>query len=435
MPLSYKKRQQKLTFDSLMQTLSEAFARLPDHRRSNASYPLADVLRSAFAMFSLKSPSLLSFREQTRQERRNLRAIYHLKDIPSDTQMRAALDPVSPVPLRALFATLFATLHRAGVVKEYHYWQRHVIIAVDGVEHFASTKLHCHHCTTRTHRNGVTSYHHAGLAAVMLHPDHEEVFPLDFEPILNQDGDRKNDCERNAARRLCQALRERYPDLAVLLVEDALYANAPHLRQITGYGWSYVLNVKPDSHQSLVKQFAGRRASGQVKELRRTDADQVQHYFAWTSGLCLCDSATDSRVNYLRYEQTDKKGVVTRWTWITNLPLSARTVERVMRAGRGRWQIENETFNTLKNQGYHFEHNYGHGTQHLATVLALLMFLAFTVDQIQQRCWELFRQVRAGLRTKVKLWDSLRSLFKVLLFRTMEALYRQMASLYDIQLQ
>ena len=386
-------------------------------------------------MFSLKSPSLLSFREQTRQERRNLRAIYHLKDIPSDTQMRAALDPVSPAPLRALFATLFAALWEAGVVKQYQYWQRHVILAVDGVEHFASTKVHCDHCTTRTRRNGATSYHHAGLAAVMLHPNHEEVFPLDFEPILNQDGDRKNDCERNAARRLCAALRERYPDLAVLLVEDALYANAPHLRQITGYGWSYVLNVKPDSHQSLVKQFAGRRASGQVTELRRTAADQGQHYFAWTSGLCLCDSATDVRVNYLRYEQTDKKGVVTRWTWITNLPLSARTVERVMRAGRGRWQIENETFNTLKNQGYHFEHNYGHGTQHLATVLALLMFLAFTVDQIQQRCWDLFRQVRAGLRTKVKLWDSLRSLFKVLLFRTMEALYRQMASLYDIQLQ
>ena len=63
------------------------------------------------------------------------------------------------------------------------------------------------------------------------------------------------------------------------------------------------------------------------------------------------------------------------------------------------------------------------------------MFLAFTVDQIQQRCWELFRQVRAGLRTKVKLWESLRSLFKVLLFRTMAAVYRRMASLYDIQLQ
>lgn len=386
-------------------------------------------------MFSLKSPSLLSFREQTRQERRNLRAIYHLKDIPGDTQMRAALDPVSPQPLRDIFKTLFTALWEAGVVKEYQYFKRHVIVAVDGVEHFSSTKVHCPHCTTRTHRNGTTSYHHAGLAAVLLHPDHEEVFPLDFEPILNHDGAKKNDCERTAATRLCAALHERYPDLPVLLVEDALYANAPHLQQINSYGWSYVLNVKPDSHPSLVKQFAGRMESEQVTEVRRTDANQVQHYYAWTSGLCLCDSAMDVHVNYLRYEQTDKQGNITRWTWITNLPLTARTVEQVMRAGRSRWQIENETFNTLKNQGYHFEHNYGHGTQNLATVLAVLMFLAFTVDQIQQRCWELFRQVRAGLRTKAKLWESLRSLFKVLLFRTMEALYRRMASLYDIQLQ
>ncbi|MDQ3255223.1 MAG: transposase [Acidobacteriota bacterium] len=156
----------------------------------------------------------------------------------------------------------------------------------------------------------------------------------------------------------------------ILLVEDALYANAPHLRYIQSYGWSYVLNVKPDSHQSLVRQFAGREASGQVSELRRTDAFGVEHYFAWTSGLCLCDSAIDVRVNYLLYEQTDKKGQVTRWTWITNLELSARAVERVRRAGRSRWQIENETFNTLKNQGYHFEHNYGHGTQNASDRLS-----------------------------------------------------------------
>ena len=105
-----------------------------------------------------------------------------------------------------------------------------------------------------------------------------------------------------------------------------------------------------------------------------------------------------------------------------------------MRAGRARWKIENETFNTLKNQGYNFEHNYGHGKQNLATILALLMFLAFTVDQMIQRCWRVFRQVRGGLRTKAKLWDMVRSLFKVQPFPTMDALYRQIADLYDIQL-
>jgi hypothetical protein len=407
---------------------------LPDHRRANSSYDLADVLRSAFAMYSLKSPSLLAFKELTKQEEKNLKAIYQIRSIPSDTQMRTTLDPLSPAPLRALFARLFHKLSEAGVIKEYEYWKGQLVISIDGVEHFCSTNVHCNHCTTRAHRNGETSYHHSGLAAVVVHPDQEEVFTLDFEPILNADGSKKNDCERNAAKRLCQDLHERYPDLKPILVEDALYANAPHLRQITGYDWLFVLNVKPASHESLERQFAGRKASGQVKELRMTDPQGIKHYFAWTNDLCLCESAIDVSVNYLLYEQTDKKGKVTRWTWITNIPLNARSVEPVMRAGRARWKIENETFNTLKNQGYNFEHNYGHGKQNLATILALLMFLAFTVDQMIQRCWRVFRQVRGGLRTKAKLWDILRSLFQVRPFPTMDALYRQIADLYDIQL-
>ena len=320
------------------------------------------------------------------------------------------------------------------MIKEDEYWKNHLIVTGDGVEHFSSTRVHCDHCPTRTHRNGETSDHHAGLATVLVHPDQEEVFTLDFEPILNVDGARKNDCERNAARRLCQDLNERYPEIKLILVEDALSANAPHLRQITGYGRLFVLTVKPLSHESLERQFAGRRATGQVKELRITDPKGVKHYFAWTNDLSLCESAVDVGVNYLLYEQTDKKGKVTRWIWIANIPLNARSVEPVRRAGRASWKIENENFNTRKNQGYHFEHNYGHGKQNLATILALLMFLAFTVDQMIQRCWGLFRQVRGGLRTKARLWDILRSLFRVQLFPTMDALYRQIADLYDIQL-
>ena len=96
---------------------------------------------------------------------------------------------------------------------------------------------------------------------------------------------------------------------------------------------------------------------------------------------------------------------------------------------------QHETFNTLKNQGYHFEHNYGHGQQHLATVLALLMLLAFLVDQIQQHCCQLFRPLWRGLGTKAKLWETLRSLFRVLKFRSMEALFRHLATLYRLQLE
>jgi hypothetical protein len=251
MPVNYKKRQEKITFDALMKTVSAEFAEIYDHRRANAKYPLTDFLCSAFAMFSLKEPSLLSFDERTKVESRNLKSIYQIEAIPSDTQMRTALDPVDPTPLRQVFRTLFDTAQAAGVIREYHFWRDHVLLTVDGVEHFASTKIHCKHCSTRTLRDGATEYFHSGLGAVLVNPAHEEVLPLDFEPILKQDGAKKNDCERNAAKRLCTALNERYPGLKVILVEDAIYANAPHVRQILGYGWSFILNVKPDSHASL----------------------------------------------------------------------------------------------------------------------------------------------------------------------------------------
>ncbi len=166
-----------------------------------------------------------------------------------------------------------------------------------------------------------------------------------------------------------------------------------------------------------------------------TDEQGLEHDFAWTNDLCLCESATDVKVSYLLYEQTDKRGKVTRWTWVTNLPLEKSTVKKVMRAGRGRWKIENETFNTLKNQGYHFEHNYGHGDRHLATALAMLMILAFLIDQIQQLCCGLFRRLWKGVGTKAKLWATVRSLFSVLVFESMEALYRQMAVLYRLQIE
>jgi hypothetical protein len=63
---------------------------------------------------------------------------------------------------------------------------------------------------------------------------------------------------------------------------------------------------------------------------------------------------------------------VQHWSWVTDIRVSKRNVYHLMRGGRARWKIETETFNTLKNQGYHFEHNYGHGEQHLFVVFATL---------------------------------------------------------------
>ena len=116
------------------------------------------------------------------------------------------------------------------------------------------------------------------------------------------------------------------------------------------------------------------------------------------------------RVNFIEYwEMSATK--VQHLSWVTDLRVSKRNVFHLMRGGRARWKIENETFNTLKNQGYNFEHNYGHGEQHLSVVFAMLMMLAFLVDQTQQLCCALFQAVWAKLGSKRLLWERMRALF------------------------
>ncbi len=98
-----------------------------------------------------------------------------------------------------------------------------------------------------------------------------------------------------------------------------------------------------------------------------------------------------------------------------------------MQAGRTRWRIENETFNTLKNQGYSFEHNFGHDKRHLATVFAYLMMMAFLIDQVQQRSCASFRAAREKAGRAKYFWEQLRGLFLEFHIPDWETLYRSIA--------
>jgi hypothetical protein len=120
-------------------------------------------------------------------------------------------------------------------------------------------------------------------------------------------------------------------------------------------------------------------------------------------------SNTDVRGNVIEYWERDDD-TVQHCRWVTDFRVSTRTVYHRMRGGRARWKIANETCNTLKNQGDNFEHNSGHGEQHLSVVFAVLMMLAFLVDQTQQLCCALFQAVWAKLGSKRLLWERMRAL-------------------------
>jgi hypothetical protein len=409
MSLVAPKVRKHLSADALFGLVRNGFAHIPDYRLSETDIALADALMAAFAMFSLKAPSLLAF-DKERVEG-NLHTIYGIARVPCDTHMREILDPVSPQWLRPVFTSVFRQLQRGKALEPMTFLDGHYLLALDGTEYFSSKTIHCASCLQRVHRNGSVTYAHQLLGAAIIHPDQRAVIPLMPEPIVNRDGTDKNDCERNAAKRFVAKLRQDHPHLKFIITEDSLSSNAPHIATLHDHDLRYILGVKEGDHGYLFHQVKVAEQAGRVTSYERHDrAAGLVHRFRFINDLPLNASQAHVRVNFIEYwEMGDAK--VQHFSWVTDVRVSTRNVYALMRGGRARWKIENETFNTLKNQGYHFEHNYGHGEQNLSVVFATLMMLAFLVDQTQQLCCALFRAVWTKLGSKRLLWERLRALF------------------------
>ena len=408
MALVAPRERKHLSADALFSVARSGFAAIPDYRLSDTEISLTDALMAAFALFSLKSPSLLAF-DKHRVEG-NLGTIYAIDRVPCDTQMREILDPVSPESVRPLFKSVFGQLQRGKALESMLCLNAYSLLALDGTESLSSKTIHCASCLQKVHRNGSITYYHQMLGAALVHPDQRAVIPLMPEPIIKQDGTGKNDCERHAAKRFIAKLRQDHPHLKFVVTEDSLSANAPHIETLHAHGLHYILGVKDGDHASLFEQVQAADQVGRVTYYERHDrAARVVHRFRFVNDVPLNTSHRDVRVNFIEYWEVGEHKVQ-HFSWVTDLRVSPRNVYHLMRGGRARWKIENETVNTLTNQGYHFEHNDGHGTQNLSVVFAMVMMLAFLVDQTQQLCCALFQAVGAKLGSKRLLWERMRAL-------------------------
>lgn len=416
-----------LCADSLVRLLRSEFKKIPDHRQEHR-ISLVDALMSGFALFSLKSPSLLAFDTERRHNAFNLSALFGLQSIPCDTQMRTILDDVNPRHLRPAFASVFRACQRGKVLESFVFWQNHYLIVSDGTCYFASEKVHCPHCLEKRSRNGIVSYYHQMLGLAIVHPDCKIVLPLCPEPIVRQDGSNKNDGETSATRRALQHFRREHPHLKAIFVEDALSANAPHVEDLRRHNIRFILSVKPGKQTSLFEDLRQADEENRTCVLTLQDPDGTLHHFRWLKDLPLNKGNPDLRVALLDYweippRDAGKNAQQHHFTWITDLDFDDRSVYRLMRGGRGRWRVENEIFNTLKNQGYQFEHNFGHGDNQLSVVFALLLMLAFLVDQVQQACDSLFQATLDKIGSKCRLWERIRSLFFCFHFESFRTLY------------
>lgn len=415
-----------LSTSGLISAIHHTFLRVPELGvKQKREIKIVDCLMSGLAIYGLKWPSLLQYDQDRRDTKiqKNLKRLYQVEQAPSDTYLREQLDELTPRQLHGAYQKIWAYLQRGKALKPYEYWDHHYLIALDGTGQYRSDQVFCSNCCEEHHQDGTVTYYHHLLGAVLLHPNRREVIPLAPEPIVKSDGNTKNDCEQNAAKRLLSDMRRKHPHLKIVITEDSLSSTGPHIRLLKELDMRFILGAKPTNHKFLFDWVA----HSKIDTLEKIEVDGTRKRYRWLNESPLNEEQFELEVNFLEYWETSPKGQSQHFSWVTDIPLNTGTLDIVMRGGRARWKIENETFNTLKNQGYHFEHNYGHGRNQLCSILTMLMMLAFLVDQIQALCDHLFQQARHQSRVLYVLWERMRSFFDYIELDSWEQYYQLIA--------
>jgi len=419
------------TTATLIAMIRRALCSLPDTRKggNNLRDTMGDAGLSAFSVFFMQSPSFLDFQMRMQKERgrNNAGSLFGVEQIPSMQQIRNLLDAVAPEHLAAVFVEIVEALMTGGALASHRTLDDRLLVALDGTEYHCSEAIHCPQCSTRTLANGKTQYYHTALTPVILAPGQATVFPLPPAFVAPQDGQAKQDCELNAGTRWLQRWGGPLAAWRTTVLGDDLYCHQPFCEQVLAQGCDFLFVCLPGSHTLLYEWVADFERTGEVPTLVRsrwTGTQRLTDTYRWLNDLPLRDGNNALQVGWCELITTDAAGnVLYRNAWASSQPIDADTVVALVAAGRSRWKIENENNNTLKTKGYCFEHNYGHGKQHLAAVLASLILLAFLAHTVLERCDRDYRAVRAHLPSRRTFFEHLRALAQYWPFDSWEQLF------------
>ena len=424
---------QKLSLQNLMGHFRQRWAKLPDLRKpnNNMKYAVADGVLAAFAVFFMQSSSFLAHQRllQSKKGRSNARSLFQVDEIPSDPQIRNLVDTLFCEDFQEDFWFLLDELKEQQRLLQFRNELNTYSIALDGVNFFSSEKISCPKCLKREDRSGTEHFYHSAITPVFVKPGQAQVLPLPPEFIVPQDGSEKQDCERVAAKRWLARHQEHFPDDTVTYLGDDLYANQPLGQLIAETHHQFFIFVcKPESHVGLYEWIDFLEKTNSVAKVTQRHwngkhGEIWQYRFAQQVPLRNGDAAL--LVNWFELVMTHEKtgAILYQNSFVTNHAITAANVIPLAQVGRTRWKIENENNNTLKTKGYHLEHNFGHGQQDLANVLATLNILAFLIHTIQELVEPAYQRLRRALGARKTFFNDLRALTRYMVFDTWEDLF------------
>lgn len=376
-------------------------------------------------MMHFQDPSMLEFQTRLQETKNlnNLKTLFKVQAIPKSTQLRQVVDNIPSGDLEQLFPLLFSPLQRGKHLEAYRFYDGRYLVPLDGTQYFSSGSINCPCCLKKTSSTGKETYYHQALCASIVHPDKRQVIPLASEPIQRIDGNTKQDCELNAGKRIVEKIRKDHPKLRIIIGGDGLYSKQPFVELLKKNGMSFILMAKPKDHKVLFEWISEFKRMNEMGLLEFKDPKGRRQLYEWANDVPLNGRADAVDVDFIEHTIFNEEGKsVYHATWVTDIAVEKDNAVQIAKGGRARWKIENENFNTLKNQGYHAEHNFGHGKKHASYNFFLFILLAFFLHQILELTDRLFQACRMKFSARKEFWNQLRCTVRILVFDSWEHL-------------
>lgn len=246
---------------------------------------------------------------------------------------------------------------------------------------------------------------------------------LEPEFIKKQDGNKKQDCENAAVKRWLTKNPQKQYDNPVTLLGDDLYSRQPICKLALNQNYNFIFVCRPTSHKTLYEWLEFLDKSGEVNTLQNHEfrgRNKIIYFYKYVNKIPIIDGDDSLQVNWCEVTVLNEttQEIIYKNNWMTNHNITNNNVLQIVKAGRSRWKIENESNNVLKNHGYNLEHNFGHGQEQLCEILLTLNLLAFLFHSALALANSTYQKIRQLLGSRRSFFNDLRTLLKYFWFPT-----------------
>jgi len=421
-------RQMVRTIKAYCPRLFELMDALPDNRRTS-TYTMAEIITGCLAMYLLKETSrnALDHDRQNAVFRTNYQKIFK-KRLPHMDTADNVITQLSQEELESLKAAFITGLIEHRALHRFKLFGKYFMVAIDGtgINSYKENNEE-QNLTSKTSKNGLTTFFSHVVEAKLVTSSGLSI-SIASEWVINQLDNgtidlkfNKQDCELRAFQRLSKSIKKYYPRLSICILADGLYPNQTFMKTCQDNGWAYIVVFKDKSLNVLqedIKDVENKnRHSLGVDIIRRKGRECIHQKYEWISEPLThaghtvywlsCTETISYRDKNLKVISVEEP---TRFVNLTNIKVDKDNVRGISNAGRMRWKIENEGFNTQKNGGYCLGHKYSRDSFTAYKNYYQCMQIAHIINQLVEKSTDMAALQETDSKLSIKqLWTELMS--------------------------